>query len=90
MLEPISASAANTNINNNIYITQNVASDSDVVKELDIEKVDVLISRSVELEEIKKPYQDKDFKLIILETYAKIQLHKIILVLFILMGNITN
>ncbi len=75
-LEPSSASTANSNINNNIYITRKVASDSEVVKELENEKDDVIISRNVELEEIKKPYQDKDVKLIILETYARILLNQ--------------
>ena len=41
-LEPSSASAANSNINNNIYITRKVASDSEVVKELENEKDDVI------------------------------------------------
>lgn len=75
-VEPTSASSANSNINNNIYITRKLGTTemSSGLSASETDKEDILISRSVELEEIKKPEEEKDVKQIILETYAKILL----------------
>ena len=68
-LEPSSASQSTSNINNNIYITKKIEA-PDLEKEL--EKEDIIITRNVELDEIKE--DTVDVREIILETYAKILL----------------
>lgn len=74
-LEPSSAASSNSNISNNIYITRKV-NPSDIEQLPKDENVDeVIVSRSVEIEE-PKAEPELDVKLIILETYAKILLNQ--------------
>ena len=74
-LEPSSAAQSNSNINNNIYITRKFDTSADLSKELENEDEDVVITRDVQLDEIKEE-ETKDVKLVILETYAKILLNQ--------------
>ena len=69
-LEPSSAAQSNSNINNNIYITKHMDSESPEKDD------DVIITREVQLEEVqnKNDTADYDVKLLILETFAKILL----------------
>ena len=68
-LEPSSAAQSNSNINNNIYITKHMDSESPEKDD------DVIITREVQLEEVQNnDTVDYDVKLLILETFAKILL----------------
>lgn len=68
-LEPSSAAQSNSNINNNIYITKHMDSESPEKDD------DVIITREVQLEEVQNnDTVGYDVKLLILETFAKILL----------------
>ena len=68
-LEPSSAAQSNSNINNNIYITKHMDSESPEKDD------DVIITREIQLEEVQNnDTVDYDVKLLILETFAKILL----------------
>lgn len=67
-LEPSSAAQSNSNINNNIYITKHMDSESPEKDD------DVIITREVQLEEVQNNNADPEVRLLILETFAKILL----------------
>lgn len=67
-LEPSSAAQSNSNINNNIYITKHMDSESPEKDD------DVIITREVQLEEVQNNNDDPEVRLLILETFAKILL----------------
>lgn len=75
-LEPTSASSANSNISNNIYITRKVEATPELAKDLENEKEELTITRDFQLDELNDEEPILDVRLVILETYAKILLNQ--------------